>query len=451
LHSEIYPTIADENNKILFRSSIDELNDIANRLLEDGKSQNIEPMRKSSIIFLSSLIDAVVTQSRYQYRTLHSTRIEAQFKENARQLFAEMDGVEFKSLIFNLIKNAVEAIDSQGYVKVILGTSDNHMSSILVEDNGKGISPDILEKLGKLGESHKEGGHGIALYHARRVIESFGGTFSIDSALGKGTAIRILLPQTPPPSWFVSSLNVMEGCTIVILDDEIYIHTIWKKRFQALMIQENISLHLQHFSTLESFQAFYQGCHQDKILYLIDYKIDLTYPEHNGLDLIESLGIVNKSVLVTSYFCDPEIQKHCQRIGLRMLPKTSIDWVPIQIVLIQEDLKHAKIDYDDILIDNNPLVRWQWLKMGKKFRRKVGVFSTVQNFYDTCKNISANTIYIDSDLGDGIKGEIEAKTIYDLGFKEICLTTNHDPECFDGIQHREYIREIIKKNPPWTS
>ena len=54
---------------------------------------------------------------------------------------------------------------------------------------------------------------------------------------------------------------------------------------------------------------------------------------------------------------------------------------------------------------------------------------------------------IDSDLGDGIKGEEIARTIYEKGFKTIYLETGHPPGSFPKMP---WIKEIISKEPPWA-
>ncbi|HAF95740.1 MAG: hypothetical protein A2X34_10535 [Elusimicrobia bacterium GWC2_51_8] len=55
-------------------------------------------------------------------------------------------------------------------------------------------------------------------------------------------------------------------------------------------------------------------------------------------------------------------------------------------------------------------------------------------------------IYIDSELGEGVKGEDIAKTIHACGFETIYLETGHPPERFAGMP---WIKEVISKDPPW--
>ncbi|MBI4655550.1 MAG: hypothetical protein HY746_02260, partial [Elusimicrobia bacterium] len=53
---------------------------------------------------------------------------------------------------------------------------------------------------------------------------------------------------------------------------------------------------------------------------------------------------------------------------------------------------------------------------------------------------------IDSELGDGIKGEDIAKTLNEKGFSNIYLETGHPAENF---AHLSFIKKVISKEPPW--
>jgi hypothetical protein len=55
-------------------------------------------------------------------------------------------------------------------------------------------------------------------------------------------------------------------------------------------------------------------------------------------------------------------------------------------------------------------------------------------------------IYIDSDLGGGIKGEDIARQLKDLGFADITLETGHPPENF---KHLPWLK-VAGKEPPWA-
>jgi capsular polysaccharide biosynthesis protein len=69
------------------------------------------------------------------------------------------------------------------------------------------------------------------------------------------------------------------------------------------------------------------------------------------------------------------------------------------------------------------------------------------NGYNNSNNHSKSTkIYIDSDLGNNIKGEVCAKQLFDKGFHEIYLATGYSKEGFDEMP---WIMAFVGKEPPF--
>ena len=78
--------------------------------------------------------------------------------------------------------------------KVVVTLREEQGTFLLsVNDNGKGISPEHLAKIGIRGVTFDKtgtaSGHGIGLAHAKESIESIGGKFRIESQVGEGTTI----------------------------------------------------------------------------------------------------------------------------------------------------------------------------------------------------------------------------------------------------------------------
>ncbi|MBK8444430.1 MAG: HAMP domain-containing histidine kinase [Sphingobacteriales bacterium] len=97
----------------------------------------------------------------------------------------------------NLLKNALDAMESgEGSISVTLSETDQH-AVIDVKDSGKGISKSEFERVFKPGYSSKKRGWGLGLSLSKRIIEEYhdGKIFVHQSALGKGTSFRILLPK----------------------------------------------------------------------------------------------------------------------------------------------------------------------------------------------------------------------------------------------------------------
>lgn len=166
---------------------------------------------------LTRLTEQVVAEKRLQYGARSGIRIE--FKDGAGSLKAAVDAREYQRALSNLINNAVEALASGGTVSVALSSADG-TARIEVKDDGKGIPPEVLSRLGKKGETHgKAGGTGLGLYHAREAAERWGGTLRIDSAPDKGTTVIIELPAAAGTPFLKRA---------VLLDDDKLVHLNWR-------------------------------------------------------------------------------------------------------------------------------------------------------------------------------------------------------------------------------
>jgi hypothetical protein len=100
------------------------------------------------------------------------------------------------------------------------------------------------------------------------------------------------------------------------------------------------------------------------------------------------------------------------------------------------------------LIDDDALVHMTWKVAARSAGVALKPFKNPADFLAICETLPKDTpIYIDSDLGDGQKGEIIAKTIYARGFKTIYLETGHQPGSFPGMP---WIKKVIGKDPPWA-
>lgn len=102
-----------------------------------------------------------------------------------------------------------------------------------------------------------------------------------------------------------------------------------------------------------------------------------------------------------------------------------------------------------VLIDDDKLIRINWDNVSKEKNVKLTSFADVHAFLIVAKNFSPATfIYIDSSLKDGVKGEMEAKKIFDEGFQNIYLATGYSSEDFN-LQDLPWIKGITSKRPPF--
>ena len=107
---------------------------------------------------------------------------------------ALVDQEQMTSIVTNLILNASDAIDDRGRITVST-RREQGWAVIAVEDNGKGMGKDFLEKqLFQPFKTTKSKGLGIGLYQCKTIAEAHGGRIEVESEEGVGTVVRVYVP-----------------------------------------------------------------------------------------------------------------------------------------------------------------------------------------------------------------------------------------------------------------
>ena len=103
------------------------------------------------------------------------------------------DPRRLKEALINLVANAIEATPHGGRVQLRVSASGAGVR-IEVEDSGRGIAPEDLERLGTSFFTTRPNGTGLGVVLAQGVITQHGGTLTYSSTVGRGTVARIQLP-----------------------------------------------------------------------------------------------------------------------------------------------------------------------------------------------------------------------------------------------------------------
>ncbi|MHB9111119.1 MAG: sensor histidine kinase [Thermoleophilia bacterium] len=105
------------------------------------------------------------------------------------------DRQKIQQVIINLAKNAIDAIDGDGKVRIMAVKLDDKNVEIVVIDNGAGMEQEKLEKIFDPFFTSKKEGYGLGLFIVHNIIMEYGGSISVDSYPGKGTTFTIVLPM----------------------------------------------------------------------------------------------------------------------------------------------------------------------------------------------------------------------------------------------------------------
>lgn len=113
-----------------------------------------------------------------------------------QQVFASISPPLFDWVIENLLKNALDAMEGKGSIKVDI-VNEAKTVSIDVTDTGKGISKQNINQVFKPGFTTKKRGWGLGLSLSKRIISQYhqGEIFVRHSEIGKGTTFRIILKK----------------------------------------------------------------------------------------------------------------------------------------------------------------------------------------------------------------------------------------------------------------
>lgn len=430
-----------EEQRLMIRSAVGRIRDIANQLRDTAKEQPAGEDRASApldVYLLSSLIDPIISEKRMQFRSRLGVEISALLDASSYGHFARVQPAEFKRVLSNLIDNGVEAAQGRGSVSVSL-TRDGDRLSLKVSDSGKGIPADVLERLGRRGETHgKPGGCGLGLHYAKTCAEAWDGSLEITSAVGRGTIVAITLPAATAPPWFVSQLELAPESPVVVLDDDPTIHQIWQGRLDTAGVRQAgvEALHFSRASELREWVASNPGKAAGAI-YLLDY--ELRGSTETGLTLAKDLSLGERAILVTSRFEEKSILDECRRLNVRMIPKGLAGFVPIACPLTLQP--------DAVLLDDDRLVHTVWKVAARTNGKTLDTYSTPREFLAKVRRLDkATPIYVDSKLGNGVRGEDLAKDLHEQGFRNVYLATGREPGSFPTVP---WIKEVVGKNAPW--
>lgn len=108
-----------------------------------------------------------------------------------------MDRSQIEQVLINLLKNALEAVENEEipYIRLTTHLSSNKRDFIIsITDNGKGILPEVMERIFVPFFTTKTSGSGIGLSICKQIVTLHGGTITASSKPGDKTTFSVVLP-----------------------------------------------------------------------------------------------------------------------------------------------------------------------------------------------------------------------------------------------------------------
>jgi len=145
---------------------------------------------------LRDIVNEVVASMRLQIEKYHAVVLVTQKGDTNLRA----DRLHLLSVVFNLLDNALKYSKEEPKIEIAL-EGDNDTVQLRVTDNGIGIATEyrnkIFEKFFRIptGNTHNTKGYGLGLSYVAHVLQKHNGKISVDSKLGGGTAISVLIPK----------------------------------------------------------------------------------------------------------------------------------------------------------------------------------------------------------------------------------------------------------------
>jgi PAS domain S-box-containing protein len=165
---------------------------VAMKEMVDDFSEYAKPSKKQTVVIdLPVLVQEVMAL----YVLKSGIRFKADYE--AASLLIMGDPVSIRQILHNLIKNALEAIESEGLIEINLHRvqkNDSDFIEIALYDDGPGIKDEQIESIFEPYVTTKAKGTGLGLAIVKKIIEEHGGAIWVDASRKVGAGFIIQLP-----------------------------------------------------------------------------------------------------------------------------------------------------------------------------------------------------------------------------------------------------------------
>ena len=175
-------------------SGIAEIEAIIADLLDYARETRLDCQEYALGRILAPVVEACAADGRAR-----GVRVVAHGLEDA--VVASVDGQRLRQVFTNVMQNALEATERQRSGRVEVRLHQRETAGVVeIADNGVGIQPEHREKIFLPFYTTKPTGTGLGMAIVKKIMDLHGGEIEIDSAPGRGTTIRLIIPRSPLPA-----------------------------------------------------------------------------------------------------------------------------------------------------------------------------------------------------------------------------------------------------------
>ena len=180
IQAELFDMLSD------LQKEVDRMNEIVNHYLVLSRIQKPKRILTPLNRFLKEIYEEIQTRIRRD-------NIQFQLDLSDGAIDVEIDADHIRRLLLNLFENSAYALSEGGTITLKSEQVDDK-AVIEVQDTGKGISKEMIDKVFNAFETGRPGGTGLGLYLAREIAQAHEGDIQVKSEQGQGTSIFIQLP-----------------------------------------------------------------------------------------------------------------------------------------------------------------------------------------------------------------------------------------------------------------
>lgn len=196
--------------------------------------------RRAPIELTTLDVHDVVVDTVHLLERVIGEKIHVSLSLGAAKHHIRADAGQFRQVLLNLVLNARDAMPHGGELRIVtrkvsaqtlramsVGTSRHGYMELEVSDTGVGMTSDTMARVFEPFFTTKgpEKGTGLGLSTVYGIVSQLGGHVTVDSAVGRGSTFRVLLPVSPPPTgnareMYAPAPLAADASTILVAEDE---------------------------------------------------------------------------------------------------------------------------------------------------------------------------------------------------------------------------------------